>query len=270
MKPLVSAGSFATERFRREIERPAERMFDAPGLHAAFGQLLSGLTGVSGSVVSLLQIGPILVALLAAAPVWAQQAAPAAPVPNKGDIAWMIPNDFKNAIAAINFGEPVVLRAPRSGISTSLIGLAGTLSAKNLGLAVTDGTGSVLSSSATKGLSVSVHRCSVHRGAPRHAAGARPHRLTLNPLNGRGTRPTPPEHGITDEHARLEGWGEARPQAASHDGGPSGGAGATVLRTAAAVVPRPAGAAKASEIFARSAGDACDHRVSAARHARRY
>lgn len=38
---------------------------------------------------------------------------------------------------------------------------SGTLSAKNLGLAVTDGTGSVLSSSATKGLSISVHRCSV-------------------------------------------------------------------------------------------------------------
>ena len=37
-------------------------------------------------------------------------------------IAWMVPNDFKNAIAAINFGEPVVLRAPRSEISTSLIG----------------------------------------------------------------------------------------------------------------------------------------------------
>ena len=28
-------------------------------------------------------------------------------------ISWMIPNDFKNAIAAINFGEPVVLRAPQ-------------------------------------------------------------------------------------------------------------------------------------------------------------
>src|SRR3954469_4623765 len=48
-------------------------------------------------------------------------------------IAWMVPNDFKNAIAAINFGEPVVLRAPRSDISTSLIGLAGTLSAKPAG-----------------------------------------------------------------------------------------------------------------------------------------
>lgn len=46
-------------------------------------------------------------------------------------IAWMVPNDFKNAIAAINFGEPVVLRAPRSDISTSLIGLTGTLTTKN-------------------------------------------------------------------------------------------------------------------------------------------
>ena len=46
-------------------------------------------------------------------------------------ISWMVPNDFKNAIAAINFGEPVVIRAPRSDISTSLIGLAGTLSTKN-------------------------------------------------------------------------------------------------------------------------------------------
>ncbi len=45
-------------------------------------------------------------------------------------IAYMVPNDFKNAIAAINFGEPVVLRAPRSDISTSLIGLANTLSTK--------------------------------------------------------------------------------------------------------------------------------------------
>jgi pilus assembly protein CpaE len=48
-------------------------------------------------------------------------------------IAWMVPNDFKNAIAAINFGEPVVIRAPRSDISTSLIGLAGTLGGKPAG-----------------------------------------------------------------------------------------------------------------------------------------
>jgi pilus assembly protein CpaE len=39
-------------------------------------------------------------------------------------ISWMVPNDFKNAIAAINFGEPVVLRAPRSEISQSLMALA--------------------------------------------------------------------------------------------------------------------------------------------------
>jgi pilus assembly protein CpaE len=47
-------------------------------------------------------------------------------------IAWMVPNDFKNAIAAINFGEPVVLRAPRSDISTSLIGLANTIGGKHV------------------------------------------------------------------------------------------------------------------------------------------
>jgi pilus assembly protein CpaE len=38
-------------------------------------------------------------------------------------ISWMIPNDFRNAIAAINYGEPLVLRAPRAEISTSLQGL---------------------------------------------------------------------------------------------------------------------------------------------------
>jgi pilus assembly protein CpaE len=40
------------------------------------------------------------------------------------NISWMVPNDFKNAIAAINYGEPVVIRAPRSDISVSLAGLA--------------------------------------------------------------------------------------------------------------------------------------------------
>ncbi len=45
-------------------------------------------------------------------------------------IAWMIPNDFKNAIAAINYGEPVVLRAPRSEISVSLQGLAAQISGR--------------------------------------------------------------------------------------------------------------------------------------------
>jgi len=39
-------------------------------------------------------------------------------------IAWSVPNDFKNAIAAINYGEPVVLRAPKSDMSVSLTGLA--------------------------------------------------------------------------------------------------------------------------------------------------
>jgi pilus assembly protein CpaE len=33
---------------------------------------------------------------------------------------FMIPNDYKNAIAAINFGEPVVIRAPRSEMSQAL------------------------------------------------------------------------------------------------------------------------------------------------------
>jgi len=45
-------------------------------------------------------------------------------------ISWMVPNDFKNAIEAINFGEPVVIRAPRAEISTSLAGLAQMLNAK--------------------------------------------------------------------------------------------------------------------------------------------
>jgi pilus assembly protein CpaE len=44
-------------------------------------------------------------------------------------ISWMVPNDFKNAIAAINYGEPVVLRAPRSDMSMSLIELAQTFHA---------------------------------------------------------------------------------------------------------------------------------------------
>ena len=39
-------------------------------------------------------------------------------------ITWTVPNDFKNAIAAINYGEPVVLRAPRSEIAVALTGLA--------------------------------------------------------------------------------------------------------------------------------------------------
>src|SRR3954462_15276845 len=42
-------------------------------------------------------------------------------------IAWMVPNDFKTAIAAITFGKPVAMRTPRADISTSLIGLSNTL-----------------------------------------------------------------------------------------------------------------------------------------------
>lgn len=42
-------------------------------------------------------------------------------------ISWLVPNDFKNAIAAINYGEPVVIRAPRSEMSTSLVELARAL-----------------------------------------------------------------------------------------------------------------------------------------------
>jgi pilus assembly protein CpaE len=45
-------------------------------------------------------------------------------------VAWTIPNDFKNAIMSINFGEPVVLRAPKSEISQNLVQLAGILSSK--------------------------------------------------------------------------------------------------------------------------------------------
>jgi pilus assembly protein CpaE len=45
-------------------------------------------------------------------------------------ISWAVPNDFKNAIAAINYGEPVVLRAPRSEMATSLTGLAELLTGK--------------------------------------------------------------------------------------------------------------------------------------------
>jgi pilus assembly protein CpaE len=48
-------------------------------------------------------------------------------------ISWTVPNDFKNAIAAINFGEPVVLRAPKSEISLSLTALAGALAGNKTG-----------------------------------------------------------------------------------------------------------------------------------------
>jgi pilus assembly protein CpaE len=45
-------------------------------------------------------------------------------------IAHLVPNDFRNAIAAINFGEPVVLRAPRAEMSTSLSELAAILGSR--------------------------------------------------------------------------------------------------------------------------------------------
>ena len=50
-------------------------------------------------------------------------------------LSWLVPNDFKNAIAAINYGEPVVLRTPRSEMSTSLVGLTGMLNGRDEALA---------------------------------------------------------------------------------------------------------------------------------------
>jgi pilus assembly protein CpaE len=47
-------------------------------------------------------------------------------------VAWAVPNDFKNAIAAINYGEPVVLKAPRSEMAVSLTGLADLLGPKQV------------------------------------------------------------------------------------------------------------------------------------------
>jgi pilus assembly protein CpaE len=46
-------------------------------------------------------------------------------------ISWMVPNDFRNAIAAINYGEPVVMRAPRSELSESFAGLTQMLNGKS-------------------------------------------------------------------------------------------------------------------------------------------
>ena len=45
-------------------------------------------------------------------------------------IAWTVPNDFKNAITAINYGEPVVLRSPRAEMSDSLQGLVQMLNGR--------------------------------------------------------------------------------------------------------------------------------------------
>lgn len=47
-------------------------------------------------------------------------------------VAWMIPNDFRSAIGAINFGQPVVVRSPRAEMAGSIAGLAEMLNGKNL------------------------------------------------------------------------------------------------------------------------------------------
>jgi pilus assembly protein CpaE len=44
--------------------------------------------------------------------------------------AWTVPNDFKNAITAINYGEPVVLRSPRAELSDNLHGLTQVLNGR--------------------------------------------------------------------------------------------------------------------------------------------
>ena len=48
-------------------------------------------------------------------------------------IAWSVPNDFRNAITAINYGEPVVLRSPRAEMSDSLQGLMQMLNGRSAG-----------------------------------------------------------------------------------------------------------------------------------------
>jgi len=48
-------------------------------------------------------------------------------------IAWSVPNDFKSAITAINYGEPVVLRSPRAEMSDSLQGLMQMLNGRSGG-----------------------------------------------------------------------------------------------------------------------------------------
>jgi pilus assembly protein CpaE len=46
-------------------------------------------------------------------------------------VAWTIPNDFRSAIAAINFGQPVVIRSPRAEMSGSISGFAASLNQAN-------------------------------------------------------------------------------------------------------------------------------------------
>ena len=43
-------------------------------------------------------------------------------------IEWMVPNDYKNAIGAINYGEPAVLRTPKAEMSQSLSGFTAAMS----------------------------------------------------------------------------------------------------------------------------------------------
>lgn len=45
-------------------------------------------------------------------------------------VAWTVPNDYRTALDAANFGEPVLLRNPRSDMSTSLVNLAATLNGR--------------------------------------------------------------------------------------------------------------------------------------------
>jgi pilus assembly protein CpaE len=47
--------------------------------------------------------------------------------------AWTVPNDFKNAITAINYGEPVILRSPRAELSDNLQGLMQALNGRTAG-----------------------------------------------------------------------------------------------------------------------------------------
>jgi pilus assembly protein CpaE len=49
----------------------------------------------------------------------------------KVKVGWTVPNDFRNALAAINVGEPVLLRAPRAEISSSLCQLASDLNGRS-------------------------------------------------------------------------------------------------------------------------------------------
>ena len=50
-------------------------------------------------------------------------------------ISWLIPNDFKTAISAINYGEPFVVSAPRSEISQSIIDFGQTLMTRTMAAA---------------------------------------------------------------------------------------------------------------------------------------